>query len=209
MIIEKITDRDGMVIFKDKKTKTQYARVLGGLGWPGIKPAFVVVAAEDLAEDPSLKVRHLRVLTEIEGPDLQTLFQKCLDLRDRYQVEDFYGNSENRPMMDFLYEFNRNLEEGVFSLSLCLAPFPEELNYHVYVIRQFLEQGKKTLHFGEKSVLRGCLMELGKVEAMKASVLDYPPIVALGYVLSHIKSYPFTRPKPHRANHRPGSWRTI
>jgi len=209
VIIEKITDRDGTEIFEDKATKTKYARILGGLSWPGTKPAFVVVVAEDLIEDPTLKARHVRVLAEIEEPNLQTLFQKCLDLRDRYQVEDFYGNRENSLMMDFLYEFNRNLKEGVSPLGLWLAPFPEELKFHVYVVRQFLEQGKKILHFGEKSVLRGYLMELGKEEAMRAGVLDYPPIAALGYVLSHIKSYPFTRPKPRWRDQRPSSWRTV
>ena len=207
--IEKIEDRDGKIFFQDKETKVKYVRVIGGLGWPGIKPAFAVVVGEDFNEDPSLKIRHLRVFSEIEEENIERLFQKCLEARERYQVEDFYGNTENKPMMDFLWAFNRKLEDGVFQLSLGLAPFPEELKYHALVIRERIEQGESSLHLPENSLLKGYLMEFGEEQVQKANILDNPAVAALGYALSRIKAYPFVRPKPYRREHRPSSWRTI
>ena len=208
IMIKKIEDRDGRSFFQDEETKVKYARVVGGLGWPGIKPAFAVVIGEDFIEDPSLKIRHLRVFTEIEDEDLENLFQKCLEARDRYQVEDFFVNTDNQPMMEFLYDFNRKLKDGIFNLGLSLAPFPEELGYHARIIHGRIQQGERSLHFPENSLLKGYLMELGKEHALKADILDFPAIAALGYVLSHIKSYPIVK---HRPRHpRPTlSWRTV
>jgi len=206
--IEKIEDREGRVFFQDKETQSKYARVIGGLGWPGIKPAYAVVLGENFDEDPSLKIRHVRVFPEIEEANIERLFQKCLEVRDRYQVEDFYGNTENKPMMQFLWDFNRTLEDGVFQLGLGLAPFPEELSYHAWVIRDRIEQGEKSLHLPENSLLKGYLMELGKEQVLKANILDYPAIAALGYALSHIKSYPIVRSRPPRLK-GPRSWKII
>lgn len=206
--IEKIEDWDGRYHFHDKETKAKYARIIGGLGWPGIKPAFAVVLGEDFDEDPSLKIRHLRVFSEIEEGNIERLFQKCLEARDRYQVEDFYGNTENKPMIDFLWAFNRKLEDGFFQLSLGLAPFPEDLSYHAWVIRERIEQGKRSLHLPEGSLLKGYLMELGKEQVLKSNILDYPAIAALGYALSHIKTYPIVRSRPLRSK-GPRSWKTL
>jgi hypothetical protein len=106
-MIERIEDRDGRIFFQDKDGKAKYARVIGGLGWPGIKPGFAVVLGEDFDEDPSLKIRHVKVFAKIEEENIEMLFQKCLGARDRYQVEDFFGNDESKGMMEFLYDFSR------------------------------------------------------------------------------------------------------
>ena len=205
--IEKVEDREGKIFFQDKETKVKYTRVIGGLGWPGIRSGFAVVLGEDFDEDPSLKVRHVRVFFEIEEENIKKLFQKCLEVRDRYQVEDYYADVENLSMMDFLWDFNRKLEDGVFQLSMSLAPFPKDLVYHSWVIRERIEQGDKSLHLPENSLLKGYLMELGKEQVLKADILDYPAVAALGYALSHIKSYPIVKTKPFR-HRRPSSWKT-
>jgi len=209
MIIEKLFDRDGAEILQEKETGMRYARVIAGIGWPGIKAGFTVIAGEDFKEDPSLKTRHVRVFAEIEDEDLANLFQKCLEARDRYQVEYFFGNTEHRPMMEFLYDFNRRLKEGIYNLSFALAPFPEDLGYHARIIHSRIQQGERSLHLPMNSLLRGYLMELEKEQVLKADILDYPAIAALGYALSHIKSYPFVARKTHRRVHRAGSWRTV
>ena len=206
MIIEKIEDRDGIISFRDKETGGKYGRIVGGFGWPAAKPGFVVVVAEDLIEEPFLKIRITSVLVEIEDQSLERLFQKCLDLRERYQVEDFYGNTENRPMMEFLYDYNRD-HKDMAPLWLRLASFPEDFSYHVHVIEGGLNQDKKTLYLGEKSMLRGHLMELSPEEIMRASVWDHPSIAALGYAVSQLKRYaPRKKSRPRR---RPTSWKTI
>jgi len=40
--------------------------------------------------------------------------------------------------------------------------------------------GEEDAHFGEKSVLKGYLMELGKEDVLKAGVLDYPQLPLSG-----------------------------
>ena len=208
IMIKKIEDRDGRIVFQDEETKVNYARVVGGLGWPGIKPAFAVVIGEDFIEDSSLKIRHLRVFSEIEEDNIERFFQKCFEARERYQVEDFYGNIGNKPMMQFLWDYNRSLKEGVFDLRLGLASFPEDLVYHAWVIRDRIEQGERSLHLPENSLLKGYLMELGKEQVLKANILDYPAVAALGYALSYIKSYPITKYRPFRRR-ASLSWRTV
>ena len=207
MIIEKIEDQEEKIWFEDKETKTKFTRIIGGLGWPGTKPGFALVVAEDFDEDPSLKIRHVRVLAEADDQSLEILFQKCLELRGRYQVQEFYGNREHEPMMKILYDYNWALKD-MPSLSLCLASFPEDLGYHVYVIKEHLKQDKKILHFGEESILPGYLLELSPEEAVKGSVYDHPAIAALGYVVSYLKSHPYRRKKPTRYR-RPTSWKTV
>jgi len=207
MIIEKIEDREGSISFEDRETKVKYHRIIGGLGWPGTKPGFALVVGEHFEEDPYLKIRHVRVLAETQDESLEILFQKCLEFRERYQVQDFYGNRENEPMMELLRDFNRDLKD-VSSLSLCLAPFPEDFAYHVRVIRERLNQDKKIVYFGKRSLLAGCLMELSPEEAMKARVYEYPAITGLGYVISFLKSHP--KRKKVRPSRRPeDTWKTI
>lgn len=207
MIIEKTEDRDGAISFEDKETKKKYSRIIGGLGWPQATPGFVVVVAEDFDEDPSLKKRHVRVLAEIEDQGLETLFQKSLELRDRYQVQNFYGNTEDKSLMEFWHDYNRDLKD-VPSLWLSLAPFPEDFAYHARVIRDRLEKGeKKTLHFGLESLLPGYLLELSPEETIKATVYDHPAISSLGYVVSYLKSHPL-RKKSTRYR-RASSWKTV
>jgi len=208
MIIEKIEDRDGTIFFEDKKVSGKYGRIIGGLAWPAVSSWFALVVGEDFDEDPSLGIRHIRVLAEIEDQDPEPFFQKCLEFRQRYQIQDFFGNSEDKPMMELLRDFNRGLED-VSSLSLCLAPFPEDFAYHVRVIRERHNQDRKTLHFGEKSILSGCLMELSPEEAMKARVYEYPAITALGYAVSYLKSHPRRRKKLRHPRRPEETWKTV
>lgn len=210
MIIEKIEDPEENVWLENKKTKTKYTRIIGALAWPSINPGFALVVAEDFSEDPSLKIRHIRSLAEAENEDLETLFQKCLEFRERYCVQDFYGNRENEPMMKILYDYNQGLKD-IPSLSLCLASFPEDLGYHLYRIKGYLKEDKKILHFGEESILPNYLLELSPEEAVRGSVYDYPAIAALGYAISYLRGHPWKRKKSSRGwrYQRPTSWKTV
>lgn len=207
MHIEKIEDREENIWFEDKDTKKKFVRVIGGLGWPGVNPGFALVVGEDFDEDSSLKVRRLRVLAEAENKSLEILFQKSLELRGRYCVQDFYANTEDKPLMKILYYYNQDLKNTP-SLSLCLASFPEDLGYHMRIVEEYLVKGKRILHFEEESILPSYLLELSPEEAIRGSVYDYPAIAALGYVVSYLKSHPWKRKKPTRYN-RATSWKTV
>jgi len=207
MHIEKIEDREENVWFEDKDSKKKFTRVIGGLGWPGVNPGFVVVVAEDFDEDSSLKIRHLRVLGEAENKSPQTLFQKSLELRDRYCVQNFYTNCENKPMMELLYYYNQDHKDSP-NLSLCLASFPEDFGYHMRIVEEYLVKEKKILYFGE-SVLPSYLRELSPEKAIGGSVYDFPAIAALGYAISFFKSHPWKRKKVRPRRRPEETWKTV
>jgi len=189
-MIEKIEGIDG-VSYRDAESNKGYLRIIGGFSWPGVKPGFVVVIGEDCVEDYSLKVRHLRLLAEVEDSDIESLFQQCVHLRNRYQVQKFLGDTKNDGFMNFLYQFNRTQKKGDYrfdSLILQMAAFPQDLQYHAYIIKERLQQSTKSLHLGEKSLLKGYLMDLDK--DFTGGPLAYPAIMALGYCLSYFKNYP-------------------
>ena len=61
MEVERIVELDGHTYYKDADRK--YSRIIGGIGWPGNKPGFLVVIGEDYyATDPQGKIRHLHLL---------------------------------------------------------------------------------------------------------------------------------------------------
>jgi len=210
MHIEKIEDKEENVWFEDKDSKKKFTRIIAGFAWPGVKPGFVVAVAENFDSDLSLKARHLRVLAEVENKSLDILFQRSLELRDRYCVQEFYGNYENKSMMDRLYYYNQDHKDSP-DLSLRLASFPEDFGYHNRIIEEYLVKGKRILHFKEESVLPSYLMALSSEEAVKGSVYDYPAIAALGYAVSYLKGHPWKRKKSSRGwrFQRASSWRTV
>jgi len=179
--------------FEDKETGVKYRRVVGGFAWPGIKPGFFVIVAEDFEEDCSLKTRHMRILVEIEDDRVNELFRRSLESTEKYKAEDVYGDSENKPMMALLRQFNETLyKEKLPTLHLCPAPEvqePKAFESYIHTIKNHLHPDRKTLHFGEESKIPGYLMKLSPEELMKATASDYPAIAALGYAVSYLDTY--------------------
>ena len=207
MHIKKVEDREENIWFEDKDGKKKFTRIVGGLGWPGVNLGFALVVAENFDEDPFLKIRHLRVLAEAENKSLETLFQKCLDLRERYCVQNFYANTEDKSMMELLYYYNQDLKD-ISSLSLCLASFPEDLGYHMRIVEEYLVKGKRILQFEEESILPSYLLELSPEEALRGSIYDFPAVAALGYAVSYFKSHPWRKKvRPRRRSEE--TWKTV
>jgi hypothetical protein len=192
-MIKRVEERDGMVFYSDVETNVKYLRIIGGLAWPAAKPGFVVAIGEEFDIDLSLRVHHLRVLAKAEDFDLNKLFQKCIDLRGRFKVEGFYGDTESEGMMEILRRFNQKLKEEDFhavSLNLRMAEFPKDLKYHSYVIKERIQRDTKTLFFDEANQWEGYLLPLDREEILEADISQYPAIAALGYSVAHIKSRP-------------------
>ena len=135
----------------------------------------------------------MRVLAKAEDFDLNKLFQKCIDLRGRFKVEGFYGDTENEAMMEILRRFNQKLKEEDFhavSLNLRMAEFPNDLKYHAFVIKERIQRDTKTLFFDEKSEWEAYLLPRDREEILQADISQYPAIAALGYCVAYIKSRP-------------------
>jgi hypothetical protein len=184
---EKSMDRVSTNI-RDAKTKIEYGRIVGGLAWPSPKkPGFAVVVAEDYDLDAAVNARHMRVLAEAEASDLSDLFRRCLELQeDCLNKYRWYGDIENKAMMDFLFKLNK--ESGTRTLYLAAARYIEASNglkAYMDTIRTLTRAHQKTLHFGPESKLSAYLQEFNE-EDMGKSASEFPPLAALGYAVSEL-----------------------
>jgi hypothetical protein len=179
--------------FEDSETKMKYRRIVVGLALPGVRPGFIAVVAEELKKDPTLQVRIYRLLAEAEDPDINALFRKGVDSRGIFKVQEFLGNSENKPLMDILRLFNNGLmEKYIPGLNLSPAPYIKEegsFYYYANMVRTHLKQDRKNLYLGEGSKVARCLQALPPEEILKASSLDFPAIAALGYAVAYLDSW--------------------
>jgi hypothetical protein len=170
----------------------QYGRIVGGLAWPqGGKPGYHVVIAENLGEDIRLKARLMTVIKEAETVDVAGLVRFCQDRQAECQVQDWYGNTENKPMMAVFYQLTQD-EPSQRQFNLCRASHagdPQGLGYFLPVIKEFLKGNRKILHFREGSKLPGYLAEMGP-ETLNRNPEEYPPIAALGYALAELFENP-------------------
>jgi hypothetical protein len=166
----------------------QFGRIVSGLAWPhGGKPGFVVVIAENLNEDPNLRVRHMTVIKEAETSDVANLVQRCQDWQAECQVQEWFSNTENKPLMAAFYQLTQDQPyQRKFDPSRASHSGDRHgLGYYLPVIKEHLKSNQKILHFGEGSKLPGYLNQMG-AEAMSQDPAEYPPIAALGYALSYL-----------------------
>jgi hypothetical protein len=196
MSFKKITTSDflGRVddFILDEETEREFERVVGGYAWPSaVKPGFAVVIGEDRQEDELYKKRHWRILAETENQSPKKLIKRCAELNSFYSVEAWYGDTENRAMMEFLYDSRHRFH-------LIDAPFLDEPNVfekNLLLIMEVVSSGNKTLHFGKESNLRSILNELTTEDMLnspKTAFQKYPQIAALGFVVSALEYYKCT-----------------
>ena len=168
-----------------------------------------MVIAEDFDEDPNLKNRHLWVLREVEESDVARLVRRCQELREMFLAKEWFGNVRNKSLNAFLHHRQKDLDyKNRFSFSPGPhADDPQHLEYYSPLIIECLEINAGFLHFGEGSKLPGYLLEMGD-ETRNQDPAEYPPVAALGYALSHIRTStpPITMTEPRTVNPGANSW---
>jgi hypothetical protein len=193
-MIKKITELDGRFYYNDTESNN-FSRILSGVAWPGVKPGFVVIVAEDRVEDPSLRCRHLRCLAEHEEQDIERLSKVCLDLRERYQIEKLLGDATNESVNELIYFFNKGLPDGVARLTIYDGAFPGDLSYHVQLIKKVTQFVNTTLHLNKCNALHEYLSSFGPEDVRKGKPEDHPAVMALGFILSYLKMHPLQDPQ--------------
>ena len=183
--------------FEELGTGRRFRRIVGGMQWPGKKPGALVVIGEDLNIDAALDERKLRVLAEYENRNLSELIARCKELEGLMEVEKFYGDTTNLPMMKLM-------RRGEAAISLSKAPFvddPDGWVAYLSIIREKTSATKKILNFEkEGSALPAMLASLTGIPTDLKS--DYPKIAALGYALSAL-TVPYKKPRAPGVGYQP------
>jgi hypothetical protein len=210
MAVEKKLDYAGDVYFVDRDTGAAYGNVVGGLGWPGSKPGFLVVAGIALAEDLDLEAYPITVIFEAGDTDSEKLFRLALKFIDEYSCDEFYTDTKDANMMRILDIFNQDRNRrGLKSLYLWQVPRVEDPNpllFYLQLIKKYTRPGRKSLHFGPESIYPGYLLNLSAEEAGKAKPADHPCVVALGYALAVVteqRNRKFSEPTHYRTDFDP------
>ena len=194
-IIEKKIYANGEPYYFNTETTEKYGEILGGLAWPETREGFLVIAAVDLFENTELKDRHIRVLAEASESNVDIFLKHALELQRHFspfmETIRLYGDTISPVMMRLLDQFNRDRRQrGLNPFYLTEAPQlkgPQKLEFYAQLIRKYTQPGRKVLHFCN-TALPSYLMGLSPEEISK-SVLDHPPVAALGYVLAVLSTW--------------------
>jgi hypothetical protein len=194
-IIEKKIYEDGEPYFFNAETNEKYGEIVGGLAWPETKNGFLIIAAVDLFKDTELEARHIRILTDVSESRIDVFLKNALELQRRFspfmETIRFYGDTASLAMMELLDQFNKDRRYRV------LAPFylteapqlknPKKLEFYAQLIKKYTQIGRKILHFCN-TALPSYLLGFSPDEINK-SVLDHPPLAALGYALAVLSTW--------------------
>jgi hypothetical protein len=194
-IMEKKIYADGEPYYFNTETKEKYGEILGGFAWPETKDGFLVIAAVDLFESTDFEVRHITILAEDSESDIDNFLKRALKLQRHFspfmETIRFYGDTTSLAMMELLDQFNRDRRSrGLDTFYLTEAPQlkdPNKHEFYAHLIKKYIQPGRKILHFCD-TVLPGYLAGLSPDEISK-SVLDHPPVAALGYALAALSTW--------------------
>jgi hypothetical protein len=203
-IIEKKIYENGEPYFFNTEANGKYGEIVGGLAWPGTKDGFLIIAAVDLFKDTELEARHIRILTDAIESNIDVFLKNALELQRRFspfmETIRFYGDTTSLAMMELLDQFNRDRRSrGLAPFYLTEAPQlknPKKLEFYAQLIKKFTQNGRKILHFCN-TALPSYLLGLSPDEISK-SVLDHPPVAALGYALAVLSTW-----RPRKGEKRP------
>jgi hypothetical protein len=139
--------------FEDRESKREYARIVGGLTWPGINPGCLVLVGEERWDYKSKGMQNYRVLAEYESHDPSKLINRAGELCMTLQANPFYGDTSNRLMMEMVRKSDANF-------ILTEAPFLDDPNgfvSYLVLIRELTQATQKILHLGKGSQLSSIL----------------------------------------------------
>jgi len=190
--IEKITKQTAYgtahTLYFDRAKQAEYRRIIGGVGWPfGDQDGFICVLTENAHEDQRLKTRHLRIIAEYSDRSIEKLIKRLYDYQNKFKVEFWYADSNDLLMYKFIDRFNMRLPKSKKGIYLAEAPFCEDMrNLKVYMhsIRERTLRNKKSLFFGQQSILPGVLSGLTKEDIERKKIQEFPAVAGIGFAVA-------------------------
>lgn len=160
----------------------QYHKIIAGVAWPIKGDGFLVVLGKERKTEQG---KHLlRVMFEIEAPNMPRLYQACSIARPFYKVSSFYGDTRNRPMQQFWANVNDD-KVAADQIWLTEAPYvrEKETNWRGYLesVRAMMGNPKR-MFLGKCNQIKAKLAELPDDVASKKPE-DFPAITALAYAV--------------------------
>jgi len=162
--------------------KIEFTRIMGGIGWPGQRPGFVVVVGMEKFPKIGTNNYNIHVLDEAEDVDLKALFKHADRFMTKYNFEDFFCRYD-RAFTNLADEFSLHRKPFFYS-----APFSEngDISYHIRTLKGLLDKGDKSLHLSKTSNLPGHLQEISLFGDTMPD-LKYPAVAALGYAVTGLR----------------------
>jgi len=174
-----------------------YGRVMGGIAWPWEdKPGYAVILAEEYSPDRHRDWRMIDMIWEAEDDSLPDLLRKCRDAGKTNHVAYWWGDTTRASMMDMFNHLNRDWKKERIFLSPARQIESKDCGrYYLETAKDALKAEKTTLMILPGSILGGELKDMG-FETVEKDIRQNPPLAALGYVLTYLKSTPI--PTPYR-----------
>ena len=176
--------RPDKVYFWDHRNQREYRRVVGAVAWSvSGAPGFILIIAEDANKHPRTKRYIYRVLNEYSSHDAEKMVKRMAAFQGLYAVSDWYGDDEDSLALFFVDKFNQGKKKGLCITNAPFARATGNLKLYSNMIFSRVEKAKKTLYFGDDSVLPATLSNivLGDMESKLAEQI--PPLAALGYAV--------------------------
>ena len=194
-IIEKRFCADGEPYYFNIETGERYGEIVGGLAWPDIEDAFLVIAAVDWLEKREPEGRHIRVLAAARESSIYVLLRHAIELQRQFspfmETIRIYGDTTSPAMMEFLSDFNWDRRyQGLDPFYLTEAPQskdPQKLEFYGRLMRTYTRSGRKDLHFCDTLLPRYLMGQ--SLDEIGNNLLAHPPVAALGYALAVLSTW--------------------
>jgi hypothetical protein len=114
------------------------------------------------------------------------LVKKLYDFKLHFLVDIFYSDTQNTLSAYFIDKFNATLAKTKKGIYLTEAPFADDtknLRIYMHAIRNLLMPNKKSLFFGDNSMIPGAMSMILPDEVQRKSAQEFPMVAALGYVV--------------------------
>jgi hypothetical protein len=183
-----------------------FGRIFAGIVFPTDKPGAAVICGENSEKDILLKKRHIHSLSEIEGESNQAIFQKCIDLTLKYQIDGFYGclTDQQRQILSVFNEEARRARTR--ELHIKYAPLVEDdllIGHFVQILINRLDRSEKSLHLAETPKLQSQLLKI-PADISSVKVGDFPLTSALAIAVGTLDTYEVSDlPEPKQPAYNP------
>ncbi len=188
--IEEVKMSGGVTFYTDDAGH-KYGRIVGGIGWKGKRPGFIVSVAEDLEPDKNVNgAFHYWVIEEYEQGDTIQLLNKAIEFRQYLYCNPWLADTENKLEISFLDQVNSEIshyEDKFYIQKAPNADDPKSIQFCLKAIELCLKP--KILHIGE-SKIQGYLNEITDENRDSLSSGDCPVIISLGNAIAYMREHP-------------------